>query len=366
VLRREPTSAAAGDVQAAPLARTLFAVYVALITYASLYPLEGWQHLGLAPFDYLLAPWPRYVSLFDVTLNVLGYAPYGFLFVASVYPRFSGRGAPLTAVASAALLSIALEAAQSYLPSRFASNVDVLCNVAGAAIGALAGRRLAPWLLHHGPFRRLRAAAFRPGPGVDIGLVLLGLWLFTQLNTVTLLFGAGDLRELVLVPAGRARAPEFFVSIEAITATANLVVIALLLSALMAERRAVRPLFLGLVGSALVLKTAAFALITRIESFAWLTPGAQEGLIAGVLVALVAVSLPRTAGLALAAVLTMAATVLVNLAPPNPYFTSMVRLWHQGQFLNINGVTRVVSGLWPFLALGYLIYLASRRGGDEK
>jgi len=65
-------------------------------------------------------------------------------------------------------------------------------------------------------------------------------------------------------------------------------------------------------------------------------------------------------------VLTMAATVLVNLAPPNPYFTSMVRLWHQGQFLNINGVTRVVSGLWPFLALGYLIYLASRRGGDDK
>jgi VanZ family protein len=346
--------------------RTLFAVYTALVAYASLYPLEGWQHLGLAPLDYLLAPWPRYVSLFDVALNVLGYAPYGFLFVASVYPRFAGRGAALAAVVSAALLSIALEALQSYLPSRFASNVDVLCNVVGAAIGALAARRIAPWLLHHGPFRQLRAATFRPGHGVDIGLVLLGLWIFTQLNTATLLFGAGDLRELVLVPAGRARAPEFFVSIEALTAAANLVVIALLLSALMVRRRAVRPLFLGLVAAALVLKTAAFALITRIDSFAWLTPGAQGGLVVGVLVALFAVSLPRTAGLALAAVLTMAATVLVNLAPPNPYFTSMVRLWHQGQFLNINGVTRVVSGLWPFLALGYLIYLASRRGGDEK
>jgi hypothetical protein len=62
----------------------------------------------------------------------------------------------------------------------------------------------------------------------------------------------------------------------------------------------------------------------------------------------------------------MAATVMVNLAPPNPYFTATVRLWHQGQFLNINGVTRVVSAAWPFLALGYLIFLASRRGGDEK
>jgi VanZ family protein len=365
-MSEERTGSASGEVRAAPLMRTLFAVYAILVAYASLYPLEGWQHLGLAPFDYLFAPWPRYVSLFDVALNILGYAPYGFLFVVSAYPRFAGRGVPLAAIASALVLSIALEALQSYLPTRFASNVDVLCNAAGAALGAIGGRRLAPWLLHHGPFRELRAALFRPGHGVDLGLVLLGLWLFTQLSTATLLFGAGDLRELVLVPAGKARAPEFFVSIEAVTAAANLVVIALLLSALMTARRAVRPAFLGVVAAALVLKTAAFALITRADSFAWLTLGAQEGLLAGVLVALAAVSLPRTAGLALAAVLTMASTVLVNLAPPNPYFTSMVRLWHQGQFLNINGVTRVVNTLWPFLALGYLIYLASRRGAEEK
>jgi hypothetical protein len=191
------------------------------------------------------------------------------------------------------------------------------------------------------------------------------LWLFTQLNTATLLFGAGDLRELFAVPAGKERAPEFFAAIEAITAAGNLVVIALLLSALMIPRRAVRPAFVGLVVAALALKTAAFALITRTDSLAWVTPGAQQGLAAGVLLALFAVALPRTAGLALAAVLTMAATVMVNLAPPNPYFTATVRLWHQGQFLNINGVTRVVSAAWPFLALGYLIFLASRRGGDE-
>jgi VanZ family protein len=344
----------------------LLAVYVALVAYASLYPLEGWQHLGLAPLDYLFAPWPRYVSLFDVTLNVLGYAPFGFLCVASLYPRFSGRGAALAVIASAAGMSIGLEAIQTYLPTRFASNVDVLCNTAGAALGALAGRRFAPWLLLHGPFRQLRAAGFRPGHGVDIGLALLGLWLFTQLNTATLLFGAGDLRELFAVPTGRPRAPEFFAAIEAITCAANLVVIALLLSALLAVRRVVRPAFLGLVLAALALKTAAFALITRIDSFAWVTPGALQGLAAGALVALVAVSLPRTAGLALAAVLTMAATVLVNLAPPNPYFTATMRLWHQGQFLNFNGVTRVVSAAWPFLVLGYLIYLASRRGADPE
>lgn len=344
--------------------RILFAVYTALIAYASLYPLEGWLHFGLAPFDFLFAPWPRYVSVFDVALNVLGYAPFGFLCIAALYPRLAGWRAFGAALAGAALLSISLEALQNYLPTRFASNVDVLSNLAGAALGAALGLRFAPWLLHHGPFRRIRAVAFRPGPGVDLGLVLLGLWLFVQLNTATLLFGAGDLRELVAVPAGRPRAPEFFVSIEAITATANLVVIALLVSALVAPRRAVRPAFLALVAGALVLKTAAFALITRIDSFAWLTVGAQEGLLAGVAIALAAVALPRTAGLALAAVLIMAATVLVNLAPPNPYFSATVRLWHQGHFLNFNGLTRLVSAAWPFIALGYLIYLASRRGAE--
>jgi VanZ family protein len=359
------TAAEDAHAAATPLARVMLGVYTALVAYASLYPLEGWQHLGLAPLDYLLAPWPRYISLFDLTLNVVGYAPFGFLFVASLYPRLSGRGAASGAIAAAAVLSIALEAVQTYLPTRFASNVDVLCNTAGAALGALAGRRFAPWLLLHGPLRHMRTA-FRPGHGVDIGLALLGLWLFTQLNTATLLFGAGDLRELFAVPAGKERAPEFFAAIEAITAAGNLVVIALLLSALMIPRRAVRPAFVGLVVAALALKTAAFALITRTDSLAWVTPGAQQGLAAGVLLALFAVALPRTAGLALAAVLTMAATVMVNLAPPNPYFTATVRLWHQGQFLNINGVTRVVSAAWPYLALGYLIFLASRRGGDEK
>jgi len=39
----EERFAAAGDIQAAPLARTLLAVYAVLVAYASLYPLEGWR-----------------------------------------------------------------------------------------------------------------------------------------------------------------------------------------------------------------------------------------------------------------------------------------------------------------------------------
>ena len=95
---------------------------------------------------------------------------------------------------------------------------------------------------------------------------------------------------------------------------------------------------------------------------AWLTQGAQLGLVIGIVVALAAVALPRAVRLILA-VLLMAATVLVNLAPPNPYLALSLKVWQQGHFLNFNGLTRLVSAAWPFIALGYLMYLASRRRG---
>jgi len=102
--------------------------------------------------------------------------------------------------------------------------------------------------------------------------------------------------------------------------------------------------------------------VMRAENvLAWLTLGAQLGLLVGAVTALLAIALPRTARLALAAVLLMAATVLVNLTPPNPYLAATLKVWQHGHFLNFNGLTRLVSALWPFMALGYLIYLASKR-----
>jgi len=82
---------------------------------------------------------------------------------------------------------------------------------------------------------------------------------------------------------------------------------------------------------------------------------------AGLLLAFAALRLPRTARLALSAALLMAATVLVNLSPPNPYFAATLKVWEQGHFLNFNGLTRLVSSAWPFAALVYLVYLAAGR-----
>jgi VanZ family protein len=333
-------------------------VYALLVVYATLHPLDGWRDHGQGAFDYLSAGWPAYVVRFDVAANVLGYIPLGFLGAAALYPRLRGAAAFLVSVAGGAALCLLLEAAQSYLPTRIASNLDVVANVAGTLAGAAAGARVAPWLREHGPYRQWRARAFLPGQAIDLGLVLLGLWLFVQLNPAMLLFGAGDLRDLLAVPETPDRAPHYFAAIEAVTAAANLVVVALILSLVSAPGHPVRWPIAALVAAALAVKSVASAAL-RDEALAWVTPGAQQGLLAGIALGLAAVSLPRTARLVLAAVLVMAATVLVNLAPPNPYFAATLRAWQQGHFLNFNGLTRLVTAAWPFLALGYLIFLAT-------
>jgi hypothetical protein len=70
--------------------------------------------------------------------------------------------------------------------------------------------------------------------------------------------------------------------------------------------------------------------------------------------------LPPVAGLMIAALALMAGTVLVNLAPPNPYSLAALATWRQGHFLNFNGLTRLVGILWPFLTLPFLL-LTTRR-----
>ena len=330
-----------------------------------MYPLSGWREPSGSAFAFVSAPWPRYVTAFDVAANFFGYLPYGLLCALALVRRLAPLPAIFISAATGALLSLLLESAQSFLPARIPSIVDVLANVAGAAVGGCVAAIFAQWLLGGGPLRRLRAQALTPGAAADLGLGLLGLWLFAQLTPATLLFGTGDLRDLLASAAGERHKAELFVSVEAAITAMNFAAVAVLASAGARPEAPLRRLIGMLVFVALVVKTLAFAILMRAENvLAWLTPGAQLGLVAGLALALAALWLPRPARLASAAVLLMAATVLVNLAPPNPYFAATLKVWEQGHFLNFNGLTRLVSAAWPFAALAYLVYLASSRRRD--
>lgn len=344
------------------LARYLLAAYALLVIYASLHPFSGWRDQGSGVFDFLNAPLlPRYYTVFDLIANVIAYIPLGVLFVVAMHPRFKGLWAWLLTVFCAALLSLWLEALQVFLPARIPSNLDWMLNSLGAAVGGAGGLALVRTVVVHDALHALRHRLFRPGKAIDLGLVLLAGWLLTQLNPETLLFGNGDLRELlqaapqVLYPAAT------FVRVEALVSAAHIVTLALLASLLVVDGGPKRRVFATLLLSACVVRTFAFAVLFDVQgAFAWLTPGALIGLFAGTAAAFGALQMPRRISIALCGMLLMAATALVNLAPDNPYLLNSLQAWPQGHFLNFNGFTRLVSVLWPFAALAYLLFSTTR------
>src|SRR6185436_7706077 len=126
------------------LAWILAVAYLLVIVYASVQPLRGWQMPPPEVLAFLAAPWPRYITLEDILINVAAYVPLGFFLSIGYGARYGAGLGVLAAVFFAAGLSLAMEAVQMFLPSRIASNVDLLTNALGALIGAMAAPLFAP------------------------------------------------------------------------------------------------------------------------------------------------------------------------------------------------------------------------------
>jgi VanZ family protein len=345
---------------ASPLSRYLALAYTLLAVYASLHPFSGWRDSGVDLTDFLTAGWPRYWTAFDLVINVIAYVPLGFLWVPTLLPRLGKVRAVLLATLLGAILSLAMETLQNYLPSRVPSNVDLGCNAAGALLGALAGARWGVHLLDGGRLHALRTRLIVPGAMGDAGLTLLGLWLLTQLTPATLLFGDGDLRSLLELPAPLAYDAGRFARIEAGIVGANALAVATLTTRL--GWQPLRIPVLVLIAIALALKSFVLALSVNVShGLAWATAGSLAGLAGGLALWLLATRLPARAQKALAAMALLIATVLVNLAPENPYLANTWQAWNPGQFLNFHGLTKLVASLWPFLALPWLMLLRTER-----
>ena len=165
--------------------------------YASLQPLQGWRVPPQEVLGFLGAPWPHYVTAGDVMLNIVAYLPLGAMLFACLRPALSPAAAYILATLIAAVLSVALEGVQMFLPSRIASNLDVLSNTLGAAIGALGAGLLSLPALK--PIARLRRSAVRPGPLGDCGLIVIALWLVIQFHPSPLALGSGDWRDTLQI-----------------------------------------------------------------------------------------------------------------------------------------------------------------------
>jgi VanZ family protein len=339
---------------------SLAAVYTALTFYGSLHPLSGWHDSGASPFGFLLAGWPRYTTGFDLAINVLAYLPLGFLWVPALHSRLGQAGAVVVATLLGLLSSLCMEVAQNYLPTRVPSNLDFVCNTTGTLLGALSSARWGRSLLDGGHLNAMRRRLFIAGDMGDAGLLLLALWLVTQLNPETLLFGNGDLRSLLGLPAPIAYTAGRFAEAEAALVCAHTLALALLVTRL--GRTPLRLPVIALFIGALLVKSLVLALsLGAARGFAWATPGSVIGFGIGIGLWLAAILASPRMQKAAAATALLIATVLVNLAPDNPYNANTWQTWNPGQFLNFLGLTKLVSTFWPFLALPWLMLLRTER-----
>ena len=341
------------------LSRYLALAYAALIIYASLHPFSGWRDSGLSSIAFLDAAWPRYWTVFDLSINALAYAPLGFLLSLSTLRLLGRWAAPFAAILFGTLLSFSLESVQTWLPSRVPSNLDLACNGLGTAIGA-------GFAFFYGKhfFRRIALVQHHllvPERYVEPGLILIGLWLLTQLSPEILLFGTGDLRQwLDITPAVAYAAPSFF-ALETGIIVCNTIVIGLVVRALLSPRSSPFLVLGTFLATALTIRTLTAAiLVGPMQALTWLTPGAGLGLMIGAAMLSLILLLPAPWRVALAGLALMAGTVLVNVAPANPYSAAALAAWRQGHFLNFNGLTRLAASFWPFLALPYLTVLGRR------
>lgn len=334
------------------LARYLAVAFTVLVIYASLHPFNGWRDSGVPMMDWVSAAWPRYYTRFDIAFNVAGYVPFGFLWTPVLRTRFGKTLAIAVVVGLGTFLSGTMETIQNFLPTRVPSNIDLASNTVGAFLGAVAGAKWGRTLLHGGRIDAWRERNVAPGMVGDAGLVLIGFWLLTQINPESLLFGNGDLRRaLGMEPTLPFDVSDFF-RIEAAIAAINTLAVGLVLVALRLKMRFV--FFLVLLGM-IIRALAAAILVESANAFHWITQGSVIGISVGCIALISAAYLPPASRRALAAVALLLATVLVNLAPDNPYLAEATMVWRQGHFLNFYGLTRLLSMSWPFLTLAWLL-----------
>jgi len=358
--------------RASPLARQGLAWWVVLVVYGSLYPLSGWTDLGVGPLAYLSAPIPQWITAFDLTTNVLGYMPLGMLIVLAVYPVVRSYFAVALALLTGALLSGTMEAIQTYLPSRVASNLDLATNALGTLIGAALIVPFTSALLDRGLLRRLRYRWFDRHGGRALSLILL--WPLAQMYPQPFLFGLGDwpsrlwamtdpsVRDMVLavfpplaaVPGSLAAIADSHIWEGLITALG--VLAGGSLASLPMRREAPRyTLILSLLAITLLIKTGVNALQTSGDPFDWLTEGASAGLLLGIAMLLLSLRLPHAARAALAFSALLLSLLLVNLLPLNPYWAGVQVGWREGAYRHLNDLAQWLAAVWPYAAMAWML-----------
>jgi VanZ family protein len=353
-------------------------LFVGLVLYASLYPFTGWRVQGVSPFAYLLAPLPQYWTGFDVASNLLGYAPLGFLLTMAMWRSGWGKWTWPMALGLPVLLSLAVETAQTYLPMRVPSNVDLALNATGVLIGAVIARALE----RLGVLRRW--SQFREDwfePTTHGSIVLLALWPFALLYPLSVPFGLGQVWDRV--EAGMLELLDETPFLAWVPVRLELPLpLSPLSEAFCIALCLLAPLLMGLGEMRSVARRAVFLIMLFLcamgaaglsaaltygptHAWAWLNPQAELGMGLALVLGLMALWLPRRLCHVLMLLCLAVSLTLLNSASDSPYFAQSLEVWEQGRFIRFHGLSQWLGWLWPFAALWFGLRAVARppRGG---
>ena len=353
------------------LIRLLWLVVTAAIVYLSLYPLTGWRLRQPSLFAFLSQGFPRYYSQTDLVSNVAAYVIFGLLFALGWSSRRHAWLPAVLATLAGALVSLALESLQSYLPTRVPSMLDFSANAAGAALGGIIGAVVGHYRIRQraGPTPASRQW-YEQGPA--IGWALIVIWVISQLPTQRLLFSTGNLqtwlpqtlpRLFELLPEPLLRLdellPESLRSFHETSVVATMMcVLGVLVMDLVRSAGWRMAWMIGLMAAAVALRVLSSPPFASAQPLlVWLTSGAQAGLLIGALVLYLIGAFHRRTRLRIGIVLVVLGLVLVNVSPADPFFqttqSAAPGVLTPSMTPSLRSLISTIGAWWPLMAMLY-------------
>ena len=323
---------------------------------------------GSNPWAFLVAPWPRYWTGFDVGSNIVGYMPAGF-FLALTAAR-TGRGRHAVSRATAGVRRVV--DLHGDLADLSAGARAVECRSGLNLLGGFLGASLA-WLLERlgaiDRWSRVRARWFVPE--ARGALVLLALWPLALLFPAALPLGLGQVMERLEAALVEALdgtpfldwLPVREIELQPLLPVSEILCVALgaLIPCLIAYcvvrpvmRRVVFATGIVVVGMAMTSLSATLTWGPQ-HAWDWLQLPVRVGLLFGWVLALLLAAVAHRAGAALALLAMGVYLSLLNQSPADPYFMQTLQTWEQGRFIRFHGLAQWLGWLWPYAAVVYLV-----------
>jgi len=362
----------------------LWLAVTTVIAYLSLYPLADWRLRQPSLFAFLSQGFPRYYSQADLVSNVAAYVIFGLLFALGWSTRRNAWLPAVLASVAAILLSLSLEALQSYLPTRVPSMLDFSANAAGGVLGGVIGAVVGRYRirLREGPTPASRQW-YEQGPA--LGWALVVIWVISQLPSQRLLLATGNLQAwLPQTLSGLTDAlpnlqldallPESLRSAhETLVVATMMCVLGVLVMDLVRSAAWRMTLIAGLMAVALalrVLSSPPFESTQRL--LVWLTSGAQAGLLVGALTLYLVSAFERRTRLRVGVALVLLGLFLVNISPVDPFFlttqSAAQGVLAPGMTPSLRSLINSIGAFWPLMTLVYLLVrlVALRRRRPDK